>query len=85
MSRAKFICLDCGVDTGRIGEFYMLHDDVWLSVVPDSLGMLCVGCIESRLGRQLQSSDFNNSFVNNRKWNVTRSDRLTQRMIDDTR
>lgn len=63
MSRHKFKCLDCRVDTGRIYEHYMLLDEVWHTVA-NSVGMLCVGCVEQRLGRRLRASDFNGSYVN---------------------
>lgn len=81
IKRAKFICLDCEIDTGKSGDFYMLHDSVWLSVVPESLGMLCVRCVESRLGRELRPEDFNDSYINDRKWIGTRNALLTQRMF----
>ncbi len=63
MSRAKWLCLDCGRDTGKLGEHYMLIDEVWLSIAP-KVGMLCVGCAEIRLQRSLTPRDFNDSYVN---------------------
>jgi hypothetical protein len=66
-SRRKFLCLDCRVDTGKIREHYMLVDDVWFSIHGSNLGMICIGCIENRLGRQLCPQDFNSSHVNNPK------------------
>lgn len=63
-SRRKFLCLDCKVDTGKIAEHYMLKDDVWFSVHPSRSGMLCIGCIEVRLGRMLNKQDFNDSYLN---------------------
>lgn len=76
MSRAKFKCLDCRVDTGKIYEHYMLLDEVWLTVAPKT-GMLCIGCVEGRLGRVLVKSDFNDSFVNRLS---PQSQRLTKRL-----
>lgn len=64
-SRARFKCLDCNVDTGKLHEHYMLEDSVWFQVVNSNQGMLCIGCIEARLGRLLTPKDFNNSFINN--------------------
>ena len=52
------LCLDCGIDTMATDEYYMVLDDVWLKGVPDGQGMLCIGCLEKRLGRQLVASDF---------------------------
>lgn len=66
-SRRKFLCLDCRIDTGKIHEHYMLVDSTWFSIHASNQGMLCIGCVEKRLGRALVSSDFNNSHVNNPK------------------
>ncbi len=38
----NFNCLDCGVDTGAIREYYMLHNTVWKKINPQGEGMLCV-------------------------------------------
>ncbi len=81
-SRKKFLCLDCKVDTGLAGEHYMLIDKTWLSVVDSNKGMLCIGCIEKRLGRQLCPDDFNNSYVNNLNFG-TRSVRLMSRLCPE--
>lgn len=64
-SRRKFLCMDCRVDTGRINEHYMLVDSTWNKIHGSKFGMLCIGCVENRLGRALNPSDFNNSHVNN--------------------
>lgn len=80
MSRRKFLCKDCKIDTGKIGEHYMLKDSVWYSVYPSQEGMLCINCIEKRLGRKLNKNDFNNSYVNNLNFGVKNCklvDRLT--------
>jgi hypothetical protein len=58
------LCLDCGADTVEIDEYYMLHDAIWLVANPDTDGMLCIGCVEGRLGRRLGPSDFVNAGVN---------------------
>lgn len=51
-------CMDCGVNTSEIREFYMLQDEVWLRAVPGRLGMLCIQCVEARLDRKLRPRDF---------------------------
>jgi len=51
-------CLDCGRDTVELGEFYMLHDQVWLEANPADEGMLCFRCVQTRLGRGLTADDF---------------------------
>jgi hypothetical protein len=60
----RFHCLDCDVHTSAIGEYYMLRDEVWLEANPDGDGMLCVGCLEKRLGRRLEPTDFTESTHN---------------------
>lgn len=63
-NRRKFLCMDCDVDTGKIGEHYMLIDATWNQIHDSNKGMLCIGCVETRLGRPLTKSDFNDSHVN---------------------
>lgn len=79
MSRTRFLCTDCGIDTGKAGEYFMLRDEVWFSVFPSKFGMLCVGCVESRLGRELNPQDFNDSYLNTSR-KFARSIRLSSRM-----
>jgi hypothetical protein len=55
-------CRDCGVDTNAIGEFYIVRDDVW-PIAPEG-GMLCVGCLEERIGRPLEPGDFTDAPFN---------------------
>jgi hypothetical protein len=57
-------CLDCQVDTLEIREYYMLRGDVWFKANPAGRGMLCVGCVERRLGRRLVPADFTDAPVN---------------------
>jgi len=52
------LCLDCEQDTQEMREYYMVQDDLWKTVNPDVDGMLCVGCLETRLGRTLTPADF---------------------------
>lgn len=71
-----FLCLDCHVSTERAQEYYMVQDDVWLSAVPDGEGMLCIKCLEDRLGRPLNRNDFTDAPVNGGFF--PRSDRLIE-------
>lgn len=77
--RARFACLDCRDDVSKIKEYCMLVDSTWYAIHNSERGMLCVGCIESRLGRQLIASDFNNSYLNTSR-SFERSARLLDRM-----
>ena len=58
MARRRFNCVDCGLDTGRANEHYILRDEVWAETGLGKRGMLCVGCVEARLGRRLDRADF---------------------------
>lgn len=70
-NRKRFLCLDCNVDTGKIGEFYFIKTDIWLSVVQSKQGMLCISCLENRLKRKLTSQDFTNCYINRQKQNMS--------------
>ena len=79
----SFDCLDCGVHTRRIDEFYMVTNEVWNSVCTnpsDANGMLCVGCIERRLGRTLKPDDFPDCLVNTDHVGFRKSERLLERL-----
>lgn len=73
-----FDCMDCGVDTSKTHEYYMVHDEIWLFVNPGDYGMLCIGCLEERLGRELTPYDFTDAPVNSEDW--IHSDRLKSRI-----
>lgn len=49
-----YLCVDCKIDTCYADEYYMVHDLLW----PKLDGMLCVGCLEARIGRELVPADF---------------------------
>lgn len=72
-------CLQCGADTDALDEYYMVDDEVWEQVTDSSDGHLCVGCLESRLGRRLSAADFTDSPVNSSD-ELARSDRLRDRI-----
>jgi hypothetical protein len=62
------LCLDCGIDTDENNEFYMIHNHLWEQAVPNRQQrenrVLCIGCLEERLGRKLLPNDFTNTPVN---------------------
>ena len=78
-SRRRFLCVDCRMDTGKIGEYYFIHTPLWLSVVGSKTGMLCVGCLEKRLGRKLRRNDFTNAWINDPRYGP-KSQRLMSRL-----
>lgn len=63
--RAVFFCADCGYDTCK-RHYYMLKSDLWKRIVPEDFCnvMLCLDCVEDRLGRWLKPSDFSDARVN---------------------
>jgi hypothetical protein len=80
--RGKRTCLDCGADTCAIKEYYVVTDDVWLAANPDNHGMLCIGCLENRLGRKLRPDDFTDCPLNACKSHRTASPRLLDRLAE---
>ena len=57
----------------------MLRDEIWFSVADSARGMLCITCIESRLGRRLTPMDFNLCYLNDPKFGC-KSIRLLSRL-----
>jgi hypothetical protein len=72
-------CLDCGINTDAIDEYYMLQNEVWAQVNPGIDGKLCIGCVERRLGRTLTAADFTDGKINTSA-TLRRSPRLTERL-----
>jgi hypothetical protein len=73
-------CLDCGPDTVTAREYYLLRDDVWAETrVGPQEGVLCIGCVEGRLGRRLNRRDFTSAPVNEERVS-THSRRLGSRL-----
>ena len=89
--RSRWHCRKCGVHTGDIYEYYMVHDDLWQGVIDrwkipadeyGQIGRLCIGCLEQPLGRKLTKQDFADRDVNSLDcpWNIM-SDRLIDRLL----
>src|SRR5258708_10590583 len=77
-------CVDCGRDTGHsrggLHEWYMVHDAVWASVgMTGDGGLLCICCLEDRLGRQLNRGDFTDAPINDPSYG-RQSERLYDRL-----
>lgn len=60
---ASHHCQDCSRDT-RGGDYYMVNDDLWAEAHPQDVGMLCMSCLETRIGRPLDARDFTHFPVN---------------------
>lgn len=63
---SDFNCWDCTVNTLDIGEYYTVTDDLWelgtiYAANDNQCGtdvMLCIGCLENRIGGMLTPDDF---------------------------
>lgn len=58
-----WLCVDCRVHTGYLGDYYMVRDEIW-EKHGCGAGMLCIECLEARIGRELTSTDFTEALVN---------------------
>lgn len=77
-----FKCQDCEVDVNLIGEWYWVQPAVWAQAGPCARGYLCIGCLETRIGRTLTSQDFTDDDANRsteKPW-TRRSARFTERL-----
>lgn len=81
------MCTDCGHDVREMGEEYMVWDHIWIKATYESFhgraGMLCIGCLENRLGRQLTRDDFKGGVPlnwNTQDHNIIQSLRLRHRL-----
>ncbi|QPL13798.1 hypothetical protein SEA_MINDFLAYER_195 [Streptomyces phage MindFlayer] len=78
-SRKKWLCLDCGVDTGKIGEHFFLINEVWSLTDLGHKGMLCIEHVEKRIGRRLVPADFASVWINGPRGGM-KSQRLANRL-----
>lgn len=77
--REGFSCSDCNSNVRQISELhYMIHSSIWLTVA-NSSELLCIGCLEKRLGRYLVPKDFNDRPVNHIRYGH-KSARLLNRL-----
>jgi len=61
-----FNCWDCNINTLDINEYYMVTDELWeLATIYAANDnhcstdvMLCIGCLEARIGGKLTTGDF---------------------------
>ena len=55
---SNWLCLDCRKDT--FDEYYFVHNHLWRRAVDKSQrhGMLCLSCLQRRLGRPLSPDDY---------------------------
>jgi len=86
MEDTRCPCSDCGSETNHNhtdeAEWYMVWDHVWQQALKHGpASYLCVGCLEARLHRKLEASDFNDVVLGNfLPDRFCRSPRLADRM-----
>lgn len=63
--KSMWKCMECHINTLASGHYYMLKNELWEQITSKSFkghlgikGMLCLNCVEKRLGRQLTENDF---------------------------
>lgn len=57
----RLVCQDCNCHD----EGYMVEEGIWLAAHPaGKKGLLCLHCLEVRLGRPLAPNDFTNALIN---------------------
>lgn len=76
---AMFGCKDCETCTLCINEYYMVTDEVWEGAGLDN-GMVCIACLEARVGRTLRANDFADCELNTNSVNWIKSERLASRL-----
>lgn len=78
-----FMCWDCAACTNCNYEYYMVHDELWDIATEDTFSevMLCIGCLENRLGGRLTKEDFTGAPINTIGL-ITGSTRLKNRLTN---
>jgi hypothetical protein len=72
----RFHCVDCGKCTSSSGEYYMVDDDLWaVSGLEGNDGMLCLRCLEQRIGREPTIDDFTAIWPRREAWERHVADR----------
>lgn len=83
-------CADCGIDTAPMDRLERADEGTWewYMVVPRiwgehgvSLGYLCLGCLEARMGRKLVREDFSDFPIS--EYDPVYTDRLLDRLGHD--
>lgn len=58
-------CQDCSKHTAG-SDYYMIKHELWAQVHPNRYGMLCLSCLQARLGRRLEEDDLLPAAINHR-------------------
>jgi hypothetical protein len=75
-----FHCADCGRCTSPLGQYYVVGDDLWAaSGLGPHDGMLCLRCLEQRIGRALTLADFTAIMPSREGWQRHAASRRVKR------
>lgn len=56
--KKHWLCLDCGKDCIKDEkDYYMIQHELWMDLVGSREGMLCMDCLETRLGHKLRKEE----------------------------
>lgn len=61
----------------------MVHDHLWKKITKNKRDIICVGCCEAKLGRDLRPEDFTDCKIN-KDWVHRKSNRLLARLGPQT-
>jgi|SRR6516162_9561785 hypothetical protein len=75
-----FDCNDCGIST--FNEYYLVLENIWDNYGCGD-GMLCIGCLEKRIGRKLRTTDFVQCHMNTIGYGGGKSHRLVDRLTSN--
>lgn len=65
-----WFCHDCSINTFNGNHnYYMVQDKLWEKHGPKE-GMLCITCLEKRIGRKLEFEDFTTCILNRQNSHV---------------
>jgi hypothetical protein len=64
MNEDRWLCMECHKNTKNKIDYYMLNTFLWRSIAKDIKGMLCVSCVENKIGHTITKSDLLNCPLN---------------------
>lgn len=76
-SSRKWFCVYCSADVHL--EHCFLKQEIWNKIHNSCFGMVCLSCMEQRLGRLLNKDDFTDCYINRLNYG-SKSARLVDRL-----
>lgn len=83
----KYRCKLCNRDPFILGQYFMVHDELWNKVCLDNnipiKSLICRSCFEKLLGRRLRETDLTNCLLNHvHKKYILRTEMNRKELID---